>query len=626
MILLEVSPRRRNSARTRRRGFLGYCSLLILFVVSIQQRCRAQEPDVCTPGASVQAGLDALPKQTPEETDWGFHEKEVAAIQLLMRQQPDDIFVQGYYIRAMGYPTERQKIIEEYKRKLAESGGSARMGYLYGLTLIGRQSAESIELLESALQKDPKFPWPHLGLVELYATPAFQDRVKADTHIKAFLDACPASFDGYQSLARFSDNKDIIRDGMANLRRVVEKRDDIHAVAAYQTLWDLEYKGTAQSEYEALRKKTAADVQRIRGLNLIDKKEWYETLEEGYKLANDPKSAAWAKDEKRKRYPSPWAPASYGKWSEDHKYPGEDAPAEARRAYYTDLLAQANKWVEERPNSTVMWFLRLDALSQLEGVSSTQIETAADQLFAVLQRNAGPPGLMSRDYFDIARTLSRKHLQPGRVLMMAQRGQEQAAIEQKDAYDLYDDQIRSENRFYEVFSNVEGVGLIAGAYIELKQPDKAQVTLGQMDERLQDLKSAAGEKKDRQRLYLGKLSGYWRDMARLAVLQERKLDAMAFYQNALLARLDAGERDIPGETDELAGEAKKLWTSLGGTEQAWTMWYGRRANELARSAGLRWDETNEPLAAFELADVNGKMWNLEALKGKTTFLNFWASW
>ena len=51
--------------------------------------------------------------------------------------------------------------------------------------------------------------------------------------------------------------------------------------------------------------------------------------------------------------------------------------------------------------------------------------------------------------------------------MMAQKGQEQAAIEQKDAYDLYDDQIRSENRFYEVFSNVEGVGLIAGAYIEL---------------------------------------------------------------------------------------------------------------------------------------------------------------
>jgi len=130
----------------------------------------------------------------------------VAAIQLLMRQQPDDIFVQRYYIRAMGYPTERQKIIEEYKRKLAESGGSARMGYLYGLTLIGRQSAESIKLLESALQKDPKFPWPHLGLVELYATPAFQDRVKADTRIKAFLDACPASFDGYQSLARFSDN------------------------------------------------------------------------------------------------------------------------------------------------------------------------------------------------------------------------------------------------------------------------------------------------------------------------------------------------------------------------------------------------------------------------------------
>jgi hypothetical protein len=32
------------------------------------------------------------------------------------------------------------------------------------------------------------------------------------------------------------------------------------------------------------------------------------------------------------------------------------------------------------------------------------------------------------------------------------------------------------------------------------------------------------------------------------------------------------------------------------------------------------------LAAFELADLSGKTWNLASLKGKTTFFNFWASW
>lgn len=575
----------------------------------------------------MQAGLDALPKQAPADTDWGFREKNLAAVQALIRQHPRDLFVQRYYIWAMREPTERREVIDEYEEKVARSGGNAQMAYFYGVTLIGRQSAESIKLFEGALQKDAKFPWPHLGLVELYDAPAFRNRAKADAHVKAFLDACPSSFDGYQHLARFSENKELIRDGMANLRRVVQKRSDIHAVSAYQTLWDLEYKGTAQSEYEALRKKTAADVQRIRGLNLIDKKEWYETLEEGYKLANDQKSADWAKDEKERRYPSPWAPASYGKWSEDHKYPGEDAPADARRVYYTDLLALTNEWVQQRPNSTSMWFLRLDALSHIEGVSSTEIENAADQLLAVAQRNAGPPGPMARDYLDVALTLSRKHLQPARVLEMAQKGLKQAAMEQRDyADDLDDDKGRSDFRFYELSGDIDAVRLIAGAYIELKQPDKAQVTLAQMDERLQELKSAAGEQKNKQKAYLSKVSSYWGQMARLAVLQERKPDAMAFYQNALLARLDAGERPIPGETDELADESKKLWTSLGGTEQAWSMWYGRRANELAQSASLRWDETNEPLAAFELSDVNGKIWNVEALKGKTTFLNFWASW
>jgi hypothetical protein len=122
------------------------------------------------------------------------------------------------------------------------------------------------------------------------------------------------------------------------------------------------------------------------------------------------------------------------------------------------------------------------------------------------------------------------------------------------------------------------------------------------------------------------VSAYWDRIARLAELQQRKIDAMGFYENALLARLEAKQNPVPGEKDELAENAKKLWSSLGGTSEGWTMWYGRRANELARSVVLRWDEANQPLAPFELVDLNGKTWNVESLKGKVTFLNFWASW
>ena len=101
---------------------------------------------------------------------------------------------------------------------------------------------------------------------------------------------------------------------------------------------------------------------------------------------------------------------------------------------------------------------------------------------------------------------------------------------------------------------------------------------------------------------------------------------MGFYENALLARLDAKQKPVPGEKDELAESAKELWSRMGGTSEGWTMWYARRANELIQSGVLRWEDANEPLAPFELVDLNRKNWNSESLRGKVIFLNFWASW
>ena len=113
---------------------------------------------------------------------------------------------------------------------------------------------------------------------------------------------------------------------------------------------------------------------------------------------------------------------------------------------------------------------------------------------------------------------------------------------------------------------------------------------------------------------------------RQAQLQNRRVDAMAFYENALLTRLDAQQKPETGMKDELADNARQLWAGLGGSDEGWKLWYGRRADALANMATLTWEDANQPLATFELADLSGKTWDLAALKGKTTFLNFWASW
>jgi len=115
-------------------------------------------------------------------------------------------------------------------------------------------------------------------------------------------------------------------------------------------------------------------------------------------------------------------------------------------------------------------------------------------------------------------------------------------------------------------------------------------------------------------------------MGRLAELQNRKLDAMAFYENGLIKRLTARQKPETGVKDELAQNAQALWKNLGGSDEGWKVWYGRPADALAQQATLTWEEANLPLPTFQLADLQGKTWQMADLKGKVTFLNFWASW
>ena len=151
----------------------------------------AQSAAVCGPSPDVRMALDLLPRQTPAQTDWQFHEQHAAAIQALLRQYPGDVFVEEAYINSMNGRSDKEKVIAEHKARYDRNPDNAQFAYLYGLTLVGRQSAESIKLFNGALRKDPNFPWPHLQLVSIYSSPAFLDKEQRLANLKAFLEACP---------------------------------------------------------------------------------------------------------------------------------------------------------------------------------------------------------------------------------------------------------------------------------------------------------------------------------------------------------------------------------------------------------------------------------------------------
>ncbi|SPE29514.1 exported hypothetical protein [Acidobacteriia bacterium SbA2] len=587
----------------------------------------AQSGAVCGPAPAVKTALEGLPEQTPAQTDWQYHEQRAAAIQALRHEYPGDVFVEKAYIDLMDGRTDKEKVIAEFKARHEQNPDDAKADYLYALALVGRQSPEAIKLLNDALKNDPYFAAPHLQLVSIYSSPVFMDKEQRIAHLKDYLEACPSSVEGYESLTRV-DDKDLQRAYAARLRSLITNRTDPDAVGAYTTLWSLEFKLHPPSEYEPLRKQVAQDLESIRQLKLEDKRQWYSALVEGYKLVNDQKQSNLVADQKQTRFPNPWSSPAQSKWWEDHHYPGDDAPPDKKQAYYKDWLQQTAQWVKERPNKTQIWMQRLEAMEHLDDVPTADVLATADQVVKVMMSNAGPEGPSSDDYGNIAEVLSKKHLEPERVVEMAEKGLDKWEIESKEPY--YDTYATKENvednKFWQAYARLQGLGFETDGYLELKQPDKAQVVLAQIDERLEEFKSLAGDKQDRKKTYSGQLATYWGLMAREAELRGRKLDAMAFYENALLSRLDAQQKPESGMKDDLVDNAHQLWTSLGGSDEGWKLWYGRRADALANLATLTWEDANQPLATFELADLSGKTWTMASLKGKTTFLNFWASW
>ncbi|MGH9325351.1 MAG: hypothetical protein ACRD2B_01475, partial [Terriglobia bacterium] len=336
---------------------LGSCASLLLLSFA-PHRLFAQAAAGCEAPPAIQAALDRLPqyRENPALTDWQVYKLRLASLQALLRRYPNDVFVQKAYIGSTsdlrGVDTasveETHKVDAGYKARHELEPESAQMDYLYGLTLEGRQTPAAIHLFDAALKRDPTFLLPHLELVNIYQSPVFLNKAKSVAHLKAYLNACPDSLTGYERLDWVGD-KDLEREYTGKLRKLIESRTDARAMGAYPTLWALEFKEKPPSEYGALRKQVARDLVRLRALKLEDEHEWYETLETGYKLANERKEAGWAKAQLQQRFPHAGDTPEITQWFKDHRLePG--ASSAAKQTYYQALLAQSSQWLKERPN------------------------------------------------------------------------------------------------------------------------------------------------------------------------------------------------------------------------------------------------------------------------------------
>ena len=125
-------------------------------------------------------------------------------------------------------------------------------------------------------------------------------------------------------------------------------------------------------------------------------------------------------------------------------------------------------------------------------------------------------------------------------------------------------------------------------------------------------------------------AAYWERLGSLTEMEGRGMDALVFYQNALVVRPQPRKGMPRRPKDELAEKARLLWKQHGGTDEGWQAWLSRKelGAPVEGSPDLLslWTRLKKPLPDFELTDLGGNKWTPSDLKGKVTFANVWATW
>ena len=616
----------RNSSPIRSAGTV--CAALLAALLRFAPAgARAADFEACAPSAEVKAALDGIPSYNYGDQPYSqYSERKIASLRALRSRFPGNLFVERAYVESLGRTASRDGLIEEYKALHDRQPDDPLLAYLYGLTLYGLRTPEAITLFDAALDKAPLSPWPHLTLSEVYVAPRFSSREKSAAHLKAYLDRCPGNLDGYGEI-EVLDDPVAIRQGTERFRRLLETRRDPEALAAYPTLWGLEFQTRPGTERDRLRRQVAADLKRIRSLGLKDRSEWYAALTQGYQLLGNQKEIDRTLKEGSRRFPRPWDTTAEEVWDRSHPAPTPETPPGEKRAYYSALLKASDDWVKSFPRNVYLLETRLEAMAHLDDVPAADVTATVDRLVALTENNAGPSGASRWIYFDTAKALSQKAIEPERVVALARKGLDRLEFDlSRPVGDLSLPERVQENAFDNDMERFDGNAVVVEGYLALRQPEQARGELARLDQRLRRLDSLAGDKDDFKRSCARERSSYWWLAARLAEIENRKIDAMAFYGNALLARFDTREipeRDVP---DRLADGARRLWSELGGTEAGWQESYGRREAELEGASRLTWVSSRDPLPAFELVDLGGRTWRSADLKGKVTLLNVWATW
>lgn len=567
-------------------------------------------------------------------------EKQLSALRPLLARHPDDLFAHKRFqdVARRGMDVDLEDLVGRYKTHLEKHPHDPIYHYLYGRLLVGRRTPEARANLERALQLDPTFAWAHLSLAEVHSVARYKDKPKAGESVRAFWRLCPSSLspEAFWSAMNSVDDQPFLRDLAQKLRVRLAGGTDMKELALYDTLWQLEFRAHPVPDHARVRAQIETDLKRLRRTNLESDKKWFETLRAGFKLTNDKEGMRRAEDQIVARFPRSSLAKSVvqERWRAENPYPDWGGPPEKSEAYYAELMRATGEWIVRWPADAWIRSQRFDAATGLKDTTLAEVEAAADAMLKALEEDPDSFYSTPPTPVHVARVYLKRNTRLDRIAELVRRGFEEMgeraeSDKQSDWSPPGEKDYAQENLRFTYWT---GWPILAETYLKTGEPTKAREVLRQMGaalgEQKPDEKAEAGEKLGHQRHE----AVYWEWMGRLAEHENRRLDALAYYQSALSLRPPPPVKPAKqekGESDDLADRTQRLWKELGGTAEGWANlnMRGEASKRIAEAGGGGlWEQKEKALPDFELFDLKGRTWRLGDLKGKVAFINLWATW
>ncbi len=556
----------------------------------------------CQAAPEVQSALAAL--QADETLSWSARGDRLKE---LLAKHPDDLFINQEYDDLLSDELLDYAGALDRVRKLEEAHPDSRWTFLRARLVSYASATEATALLDGLVTKDPAFARSHLLLARLHAKA--KEMKKSAEELERFFSACPDSLDGYVDLMRLHDPRSSTIH-TAQLRRTLSARGDLPALAAYSTLWKLEFQAAPLSRHAALRAQVAGDLQRIRAAAPEPSAQILSLLGEGYQVSGDSDGKKWIAEQRKTRSPDRHAFfEELMSWMQTHPYPDKGDKSQ-RDAYKKTLFAAAGEWVKRWPREAM-------ALSQ--ELSAAPRDLPAADIKALGARLLAAHG----DSLTVAAEYANRRIDveqvPAMVLSaVAHHNRELANYSAQPLRFAQQIKMMKEDEGY-TRSLVRST--LATAYWRLADSAKLREAVAQLKQAI-EVPLAADAKSFERRQRKSDEAAYWQARAHVETLEHRKADALAFLMHARTVNPDDDDDDSP------IVEARSLWKEMGGSDDAWTLMAARDEAKKPpeKTTESDWEKKNLALPPFALSDLHGRVWKSSELKGKSLVLVTWATW